>query len=57
MINPTVKVGNKVCLNSGSPDLEVIALSADKQYLAVRWSSGAKVRYAVFPVCCVSRAQ
>ena len=53
MINQTVKVGNRVCLNSGSPDLEVIALSDDERYLAVQWSSGEKVQYAVFPVVCV----
>lgn len=57
MINERIAVGNTVHLNSGSPDLTVIAVSSDGKHVAVKWEGETEVEFALFPSLCVSRIQ
>jgi len=56
MINQELQLGNVVHLNSGSPDLRVIALDDQKEQVAVEWVRDGLVDRAIFPSVCVRRA-
>ena len=48
-----LQIGDVVHLKSGSPDLEVIALSGNEDYVAVRWQQLSGEAYAVFAITSV----
>lgn len=57
MISQRTEVGNVVRLNSGSPDLRVIALDGPKKNIAVEWIREGLAERAVFPIVCVRPAR
>ncbi len=48
-----IRIGDAVHLNSGSPDLKVIAWDARK--VVVEWHNGTDLEIALFPRVCVYR--
>lgn len=48
-----LRVGDRVRLNSGSPDSKVVACDARK--VAVEWHNGTDSEIALFPRVCVYR--
>lgn len=52
----TLKIGNVVHLNSGSPDLKVVGYCDGCQTVRVEWQTNAGLRWAHFPSACLSIA-
>ena len=50
-----LQIGDVLHLKSGSPDLEVIALSSNGGHVAVKWQDNGTESYAVFPSVCLAR--
>ena len=48
-----ISVGDLVRLNSGSPDLEVIAAGTE---VTVQWRNGEEIKQSVIPLPCVHHA-
>ena len=55
MINQELQLGNVVHLNSGSPDLRVIALDSQKEHIAVEWVRDGLVDRTILPAVCVTQ--
>jgi uncharacterized protein YodC (DUF2158 family) len=54
MINPntTFRTGEKVYLNSGSPELTIIAISNADKMTTVEWHNGSAVEQCSLPSVC-----
>jgi uncharacterized protein YodC (DUF2158 family) len=46
------RIGEKVLLNSGSPELEVVAADESRGTTTVKWHNGAAVEQMTLPTVC-----
>lgn len=52
---PPLALGNRICLNSGGPEMLVVDISEGKVVAA--WKSDANIQEHVFPCFCVHRVR